>query len=70
MAELAKIMASETFKNSQKEFFAQHCEKFDQEEENKLEYTSIHKAYEDMVEAQIKTQLGDEKFKKIELGLA
>ena len=30
----------------------------------------IHKNYEEMVEGQIKAQLGDEKMKKVELGLA
>ena len=51
MSELAAIVASESFKEMQREFFAQHCEKFDDEEENKLEYTEIHKQYEEIVEA-------------------
>ena len=69
MTELAQIVQSQSFKENQKEFFAQHCQKFDDEEENKLEYTTIHKQYEDMVEAEIKAKMGEEKLKKIEIGL-
>ena len=69
MSELAAIVGSESFKEMQRDFFAQHCEKFDDEEENKLEYTEIHKQYEELVEAQVREQLGDEKLNKIVAGL-
>ena len=36
------------------------------EEENKLEYTAIHKQYEEMVEAEFKETLGEDKLKRIE----
>jgi len=51
------------------EFFEKHCQKFDHEEENKLEYTQIHKEYEDLVEAKMTGEIGAEKMQKIELGL-
>ena len=70
MKELAAIVASEAFKNEQKAFFEANCDKFDAEEENKLEYTTIHKQYEQLVEDHIKTKLGDEKMAKVEAGLA
>ena len=70
MKELAAIVSSEDFKNEQKAFFEANCDKFDAEEENKLEYTVIHKQYEQMIEDQIKSKLGDEKFAKVEAGLA
>ena len=69
MQELAVIIQSQSFKENQKEFFAQHCQVFDAEAENKLEYTAIHKKYEEMVEAEIKAKIGEEKLKKIEIGL-
>ena len=69
MRELAKVIASDEFKQNQRNFFAQHCTKFDHEEENKLEYTIIHKEYEAMVEAQMNAAIGQEKMKIIELGL-
>ena len=69
MKELAAIVASEAFKNEQKAFFEANCDKFDMEEENKLEYTTIHKQYEEFVEGHIKAQLGDEKMAKVEAGL-
>ena len=47
----------------------EHCQKFDDEEENKLEYTDIHKAYEAMVEGYVKEAIGEEKLHKIELGI-
>ena len=69
MIELSKILQSAEFKQQQGEFFAKHCETFTNEEENKLEYTAIHQEYEAMVEATIKEKIGDEKLKKIEVGL-
>ena len=51
MIELSKIMNSESFKTKQQEFFVENCDKFDAEEENKLCYTTIHKAYEELVES-------------------
>ena len=53
MAELAKIIGSDEFRKLQNEFFEKHCHQFDAEEENKLEYTQIHKEYEDLVEGQL-----------------
>ena len=50
MQELAQIVNTDSFKQNQIAFFTEHCHKFDDEEENKLEYTDIHKAYEAMVE--------------------
>ena len=35
-------MKSEAFQNSQKAFFAEHCDKFDAEEENKLDLPNRH----------------------------
>ena len=69
MAELAAIIASDEFRKVQTEFFEKHCQKFDAEEEHKLEDTQIHKEYEDMVEGQLKDAIGIEKMQKIELGL-
>ena len=69
MIELSKIVASESFKENQRKFFAEHCEMFDDEEENKLEYTEIHKQYEVMVEGQIKEEMGEEKLNRIEMGI-
>lgn len=70
MQELAAVVSSEAFRNEQKSFFEANCDKFDMEEENKLEYTTIHKQYEQMIEDQIKAKLGDEKMAKVEAGLA
>ena len=42
---------------------------FDDAEENKLEYTEIHKKYDAMVEGQIKEELGEGKLRKIEMGI-
>ena len=50
MQELAQIMASDQFKQTQKEFFAKYCQQFDAEEENKLEYTKIHNDFKKLVE--------------------
>ena len=69
MEELAKIIGSDQFRTAQNEFFEKHCQEFDAEEENKLEYTQIHKQYEDLVEGQLTGAIGEEKMKKIELGL-
>ena len=69
MIELAKVVGSQSFKQSQRDFFAQHCEMFDDAEENKLEYTEVHKKYEAMVESQIKEELGEEKLNRIEMGI-
>ena len=69
MIELSKIVASESFKENQRKFFAEHCEMFDDAEENKLEYTEIHKQYEAMVEGQIKEEMGEEKLNRIEMGI-
>jgi len=67
--ELARIVNNEDFKTKQQDFFKDNCMKFDAEEENKLEYTVIHKQYETLVEEEIKTQMGDEKFAKLEQGM-
>ena len=51
-------------------FFEANCDKFGMDKENKLEYSTIHKQYEQLIEDQIKSKLGDEKFAKVEAGLA
>ena len=69
MQELAKVISSDKFRNAQREFFQKYCDTFDYEEENKLEYTQIHKEYENIVEALMTEAIGEEKMQKIELGL-
>ena len=44
--------------------------KFEAEEENKLEYTDIHKQYEKLIEDELVKQLGAEKMQKIEEGIS
>ena len=69
MQELAQLIASDSFQKAQQEFFTKNCETFDHEEENKLQYTEIHKNYETMVEAQMAEKLGIEKLTKIGEGI-
>ena len=40
------------------------------EEENKLEYTTIHKEYEAFVEKELKGKIGEKKLNKIKGGMA
>ena len=40
--EVGKLVASDAFKKKNRAFFEKHCPTFDAEEENKLEYTTIH----------------------------
>ena len=45
------------FKQNVHSFFEQHCEKFTNDEENKLEYTQIHEAYMEILDKIIESNL-------------
>lgn len=70
MKEITAILCGESFRVSQAAFFEKHCNTFVDDDENKLEYTAIHKEYESLVEEHLKDQIGLEKLQKIEAGLS
>ena len=45
------------FKQNIHSFFGQHCDKFTNDEENKLEYTQIHEAYMEILDRIIESNL-------------
>jgi hypothetical protein len=55
---IGRSLQSEAFASWNASFLAQHCGSFDDAEENKLEHTAIHEAYQAGVEAQIETAIG------------
>jgi hypothetical protein len=46
------------FQNDQNEFYAKHMDKFEDTEENKLEYTQVYEAYIEILEQMIEAKLG------------
>ena len=70
LEEVGKFIASDAFKKKNIAFFEKHCPTFDAEEENKLEYTTIHKEYEAFVEKELKGKIGEKKLNKIKAGMA
>jgi ADP-ribosylation factor 2-binding protein len=54
---LDEVVADSAFKQYQQEFVQAHCHLFDNIEENKLEYTELHKQYEAQIEAYLEQQL-------------
>ena len=61
MKELTEILCGDSFRTAQGAFFEKHCSTFTDDDENKLEYTAIHKEYEALVEEHLKDQIGIEK---------
>ena len=47
---LQDLMASEDFINAQLDFIKHNMDKFDEEEENKIEYTGIYETYVGIME--------------------
>jgi len=58
LAELEIMMMDEGFNAKVDSFTQQHCEQFDEGEENKLVYTSLFTEYTKMLEAYIEQHLG------------
>ena len=54
---LDEVVAAPAFKEFQQYFIESHCHLFDNIEENKLEYTEIHKQFEAQIEAYLEQQL-------------
>jgi hypothetical protein len=69
MQELANLVSSESFKTQQNAYFEKYCNEFTDEDENKLAYTQIHNEYENFVEKMLMESLGEDKLKKIQLGM-
>ena len=69
MQELANLVQSQDFKSQQNAYFEKYCNEFTDEDENKLSYTQIHDEYETFVEKMLMEGLGEEKLKKIQLGM-
>ena len=67
--ELATILTGDKFRAAQTAFFEKHCNTFVDDDENKLEYTAIHKEYEALVESELQGAIGADKLEKIEAGL-
>ena len=53
MGALQDILLDEAFEKKQKDFFNQNCLQFEATEENKLVYTTIFKAYTELIENHI-----------------
>ena len=51
------------------QYFDRFCDEFDAGEENKLSYTTIHNEYQQMVEREVRSALGAEKYKLLCNGL-
>jgi polyhydroxyalkanoate synthesis regulator phasin len=59
LRQIDEILSSEEFQNSTSEFFRLHCSEFTDEDENRLEYTTIHQQFEALVESYLVT-LGED----------
>jgi hypothetical protein len=59
LAKLDDLVQGSDFRAVTSEFFGKYCFEFSDDEENRLEYTAIHKEYEALVESQLET-LGDD----------
>jgi len=58
MAELENMMMDESFNSKVDAFTEQHCDEFEDSEENKLVYTSLFSEYTKLLEAHIEETLG------------
>jgi hypothetical protein len=63
---ISELIIKETFSSATTEFLKENCNKFEEGEENKLEYTAIHESYVKILEDLIETRLY-EKFSEDEL---
>lgn len=54
-----QFLESEKFDSVVMDFIDENCEAFDNEEENKFEYSTIHREFKDMVETMIESNLGE-----------
>jgi DNA-binding transcriptional ArsR family regulator len=59
LAKLDELVQGSHFREVTSEFFQKYCFEFSDDEENRLEYTAIHKEYEALVESLLET-LGDD----------
>merc|ERR1719191_459384 len=59
LAKLDELVQGSQFREVTSDFFIRHCFEFSDDEENRLEYTAIHKEYEALVESLLET-LGDD----------
>merc|ERR1719281_1474263 len=59
LRQIDEIMSSDEFKTATSEFFRSHCFEFTDEDENRLEYTTIHQQFEALVESYLET-LGED----------
>ncbi len=62
--ELCDLVTQADFQNAQIEFLQQHAHKFEDTDENKLEYTEIHSQYvyilDEVIEANLKRKYSDD----------
>jgi hypothetical protein len=59
---LDALVTSDEFAAETASFLCEHCHVFTEDEENKLEYTSIHQAFEALVESHLETLGKDYEF--------
>jgi hypothetical protein len=69
---LVDIMTQQEFANSQQEFFDKNAKLFEDTEENKLEYTSIHTEYvyilDEVVEANLREKFSNDQIEAFNAG--
>jgi len=62
--DLCDLVTQADFQNAQVEFLQQHAPKFENTDENKLEYTEIHSQYvyilDEVIEANMKKKYSDD----------
>merc|ERR1719421_2065200 len=59
LAKVSEIVLGAEFNLVTEAFFEAHCHQFTDDEENRLEYTTIHQLFGELVESQLE-QLGDD----------
>ena len=64
--QISDLLAAESFAHANMSFFEENCDKFTDDEENKLEYTPIHEEYIQACEQTIESTL-NEKFQQAEV---
>eukprot|EP00906_Rhabdomonas_costata_P015969 RCo022886 len=71
LLEISNAIRSKEFKSLSEGYIAEHCTKFELEEENKLEYTALHKRYIEIIEKFLSERLAAKKMamETVEAGL-
>ena len=54
---IADLITKDTFSSAIAEFMKENCQKFEDSDENKLEYTAIYESYVEILEDMIETKL-------------